>query len=229
VALTINQDVKVGGSVYHVQTEYYKTSGNVVSSIFKDGVAVKTLKKQVGDLPEEELDQEVKSFHNFVISRLTGTKAVKEESKPESLLARLPEETVETLIKELHPVFGVAANLVVEDILSSATTADEALKLFEEELPADAGAVLENIREMLDTTKNTVSMILEKEGEILKLLGEYFGVVAGLVFSDALEESAEGGFEGFVEAVISDLEGNQREELKSKLLDLYKSWTEGKS
>ncbi|MEO2082609.1 MAG: hypothetical protein ABGX12_01115, partial [Desulfurobacteriaceae bacterium] len=150
-------------------------------------------------------------------------------SKPESLLARLPEETVEMLIRELHPVFGVAANLVVEDILSSAATTDEALKLFEEELPADAGAVLENIREMLDTTKSTVSMILEKEGEILKLLGEYFGVVAGLVFSDALEKSAEGGFEGFVEAVISDLEGNQREELKSKLSNLYKSWTEGRS
>ncbi len=68
MAVSCNEDVRVGNVVFHVQTEYYRKSGKVVANIFRNGVAVKRLEKQLSE--EDDVDSKVVEFHRFVVDRI---------------------------------------------------------------------------------------------------------------------------------------------------------------
>ena len=68
MAVSCNEDVRVGNVVFHVQTEYYRRSGKVVANIFRNGVAVKRLEKQLSNM--SDIDSEVLEFHRFVVDRI---------------------------------------------------------------------------------------------------------------------------------------------------------------
>lgn len=77
---SINEEIRAANGVYHIQTEYYKTSGKIVTNIFKDGMIVKRLEKELND--KDNIDDQVKAFHAFVIKKITGKFESMENSKP---------------------------------------------------------------------------------------------------------------------------------------------------
>jgi len=135
MAKSINQDVYAGNSVYHIQTEYYKSSGKIVTNIFKDGCAVKRLEKDVSGVPEEEIDREIEEFHYFVLDRLRqgarkkkpapqeqpppppAEEKVEEEKAGAPSPLELPSSLHDAFLKAMFPYFGIASGVVLENAL----------------------------------------------------------------------------------------------------------------
>ncbi|WP_457567588.1 response regulator [Desulfurobacterium sp.] len=77
VTLSRNDSLKLGNTEFHIQTEYYQSSGEVVTLIFKNGEVIKRIQRKpaLGENPDEA----VKNQHNSVIHRLLS--AGKEENR----------------------------------------------------------------------------------------------------------------------------------------------------
>ncbi len=76
--LSKNDNIRIGSSVYHVQTEYYKTSGEVVTLIFKKGEVVKKIENSLN--PSEIPSQVVEKQHKTVIEKiLSSVKAIEDK------------------------------------------------------------------------------------------------------------------------------------------------------
>jgi len=206
---SINQDIYAGGSVYHIQTEYYKTSGKIVTNIFKDGVSVKRLEREVPDLSGEELDEEIEKFHVLVINKLREG-AVKKKKKPQPPPPPPPEEApqeqTETepepsslkisdslyrrLLDEISPYFGITSSVALDEALKRAEDPESLLHLLLSEVPLDKREELEErIRPLLLSGEEGVFQLTEELREkILAVLSKHFGIMAGILLDEALEE-----------------------------------------
>jgi len=163
MAKSINQDVYAGSSVYHIQTEYYKSSGKIVTNIFKDGCAVKRLEKDVSNVPEEEIDKEIEEFHYFVLDKLrqgakrkkgakpAEEKEVREETKQEkaekSAALELPSNIYDDFLKVMFPYFGIASAVVLENALEESSTYSELVENIVSGLPKEEA---EELRDKLN-------------------------------------------------------------------------------
>ncbi|OMH40520.1 hypothetical protein [Desulfurobacterium indicum] len=64
---SMNTNFQCGTKTFHVQTEFYKSSGKVVTNIFFQGNIVKRIEK----LPEtEDISQEIKKQHEHILQKL---------------------------------------------------------------------------------------------------------------------------------------------------------------
>jgi hypothetical protein len=230
---SINQDIVAGSSVYHIQTEYYKSSGKIVTNIFKDGRSVKRLEKEISTLNDEEIDKEIEKFHTFVISKLTG-KAKEKEYEREKTGISLPEDIYDRLLVEISPYYGIASSLVLDEGLAFSSSVNELISFLTEDLPDEqskelAGKLsflLESVirsrgKEEEEEERAPFAVTPELEEKVLKVLSEYFGIMASAVWEDSLEQwRASGGttYEELLEAIVSHGDSEEeREELRTRL------------
>ncbi|SMO47410.1 hypothetical protein SAMN06269117_105107 [Balnearium lithotrophicum] len=215
MATSINEDVVIGSTKFHVQTEFYHSSGKVVSNIFKEGVALKRLEKEVE--PEENIEEEVKSFHLEVVNKLLSAKkgGTKKRGNEE---VSLTDKEIEEIVNLISPFYGVASTFVIDEALSSASSKEE---FIEELLGELSGEEREKLHGKLEELLGKEVEIFEKlKDEILEILNNYFGIMALSVFEEALERTKDKSFEDFIREVSSQLEGKEREEIAKKLKSL---------
>ncbi len=136
MAKSINQDIQAGSSVYHIQTEYYKSSGKIVTNIFKDGLSVKRLEKEVSSLSEEELDREIENFHQLVLEKLKASKRKQEaySPPPQEVSFFVPKELYNKLLVEISPFFGIASAFILDEAIESAKDLNDFLKILSADL-----------------------------------------------------------------------------------------------
>ena len=65
--VSFNDNLNIKGSVFHIQTEYYKSKEQIICNIFKDGKVLKKIPLEVE--VEEGLEEMVREFHFFVLNR----------------------------------------------------------------------------------------------------------------------------------------------------------------
>jgi len=169
---SINQDVYAGGSTYHIQTEYYKSSGKIVTNIFKDGVSVKRLERKVEEgLSDEEIDQEIEKFHFFVLEKLRqGGKKAKQpqpESKPEPKREveveegvsqpvaeggfELSQELYNQILELINPYFGIASAFSLDEARAAANSVESFIEILTRDLEDEAkGELIIRLRELFD-------------------------------------------------------------------------------
>ena len=233
MAVSYNEDIKLGGSVFHVQTEYYKKSGKVVSNIFKDGLSIKRLEKDVED--GVDIDSEVAQFHKYVVERLRGgaKKKISREGRERRVLS-ISDSVKDELLRVLNPYFGVATSFVIEEALSSSSDIEEFLNNLLEGLPEEIKGVLyERLIPVFSSASVTASsreekgeteteeFTEEKKEKAVSILSEYFGIMALPVLEEALEEWKSGDYSELVELIVSHLEDEkEREELSHRLMFL---------
>ena len=221
MATSVNEDIVVGSSKFHIQTEFYRTSGKIVSNIFKDGVALKRLEKKVE--PDENVEEEVKKFHSEVVGKLLS---IKEKPKKKSEEISLSDEEIEEIVKLISPFYGVASTFVIDEALSSASSKKEFIQELLGELSGEEREKLQKrLEELLykeerEKSKKTLEIVDKLKDEILTILGNYFGIMAVPVFEEALEKTKDKPFNDFIDEVSSQLEGKEREEVAEKLKSL---------
>jgi len=148
---SINQDIYAGGSIYHVQTEYYKTAGKIVTNIFKDGVAVKKIERPVApEVSDAQLDEEIEKFHFQVINKLrlaakkrAQAKKAQESPPPqpkepepqEPPTFQLSPEEYKEVLNIISPFFGIASSMVLDEVLAKSGNGESFLKGLIAELP----------------------------------------------------------------------------------------------
>ncbi len=96
--VSYNDNLKIGGSLFHIQTEYYKHKEQVICNIFRDGRVVKKIPLQI-DI-EDGIEEMVKEFHFFVLNRLKNPSQIQvifksKEKKP-------VQENSDTKSKTMH-------------------------------------------------------------------------------------------------------------------------------
>ncbi len=220
---SVNQDIRAGDSVYHIQTEYYESSGKIVTNIFKDGAAVKRLEKELEeDVP---IDEQVRRFHETVIKRLTrAQKGERKETPKEQKGFKLSDEDFEKLLVLLSPIFGITSAMVVEDAAETATTREEFIENILAEVPQEERDSLRDKLEFAVGEGEEKVDVSSLEGSILPILSEYFGIVAAMTFDDAVsrwESEGDGSFESLVDFIAEELDDeNKRKELKARLMQL---------
>ncbi|WP_456456308.1 hypothetical protein [Thermovibrio sp.] len=217
---SINQDIRAGGSTYHIQTEYYKSSGKIVTNIFKDGQSVKRFEKEVRAESEEEIDRKVEEFHSLIVSKLTG-KAKKEKAK---VKLQIPKGLFDEFLRELSPFFGIATAFILEEALRESNTYEELLSKIISDLEEDLKPVVRGrllpLIEKIPKKEVSFSLSPTAEEEILKVLAEKFGIMANSILEEAVERCKEegGGFERLVDILSSYGESPEEErELRERL------------
>jgi predicted DNA-binding protein len=186
------------------------------------------LEKSVSpDLSDEEIDEELKRFHQSVVDRLLGRKtSTPSPSSRKEVSFNLPEELQEELLRVLAPYFGIATSFIVEEVAATSRSADEFIQKITEDL--DQGAVQE-LKEKLETLLSSVSftegfvVTPEIEEAILSVLRDFFGIMAYPTLEDSLEEWREkgGGYKELVDVICSHAHSKDEEfELKRRLLSL---------
>jgi len=235
---SINQDVYAGGSTYHLQTEYYRSSGKIVTNIFKDGVSVKRLERKVEDgLSEQEIDQEVEKFHFFVLERLRqGGKRGRPEPEGEESLQPAAEAGLnlspglyEQILEVINPYFGIASAFSIEEARSIATDINSFIEALtkdledgiREELAARLKELLESGEKAEGLGGEEVELTPEREQKILTVLSEYFGIMATAVLEEALGDwrAIGGSYQELIDIICAHADTpEEEEELKRRLL-----------
>ncbi len=67
MAISYNENFSIGKNTYHIQTEYYESSKEIVSNIFKNGQVVKRIQYKPKSL--NDIDSKVKDFHKKLIDK----------------------------------------------------------------------------------------------------------------------------------------------------------------
>lgn len=230
MAVSYNENIRLGGSIFHVQTEYYKKSGKVVSNIFKDGLSIKRLERDVEE--GTDIDSAVAQFHRYVVERLKS--GVKRKVSLQRGVLSIPDAVREELLKILNPYFGVASSLVIDEALLNSSGVESFLDNLLEGLPDNTK---ETLREQLSPLLSSLFLsesspekreeeeleefTEEKREKALEILSDYFGIMALPVLEDALEEWKSGDYKELVELIVSRLEDEkEREELYHRLMFL---------
>ncbi|RUM90539.1 MAG: hypothetical protein DSZ26_02665 [Thermovibrio sp.] len=215
MATSINEDVVIGSTKFHVQTEFYHSSGKVVSNIFKEGVALKRLEKDIES--EENIEEEVKNFHLEVVNKLLSAKKGGTKKRGNEEIS-LTDKEIEEIVNLIFPFYGVASTFVIDEALSSASSKEEFIQELLGEL---SGEEREKLHGKLEELLGKEGEIFEKlKDEILEILNNYFGIMALSVFEEALERIKDKSFEDFIREVSSQLEGKEKEEIAKKLKSL---------
>ncbi|WP_457678822.1 hypothetical protein [Thermovibrio sp.] len=232
MAKSINQDIDAGGSKYHIQTEYYRSSGKIVTNIFKDGLSVKRIEKEVSpELSEEELDREIESFHNQVLSKLRSAgKRRKEREKGEKKVGlTVPKELYDRLLLEMSPFFGIASSFVLEEALEEAQSPSHLIEIITSDLPKEQKELLKGrltsvIGAISSKEEETFKFTQELEDKILAVLSNYFGIMAAVILEDSLHQwKAVGGktYEELVDLIAAHADSKEEEgKIKLDLMSL---------
>ena len=223
MSLSLNQDIKAGKSIYHIQTEYYKTSNRIISNIFKDGKAVKRLEKDVEE--ERDLDTQIKEFHRSVVERLTKPVALKKK-KPEKERFTITDRQEERIAQIIYPFFGIATPLVISDALSSSSSVEGFVEMLlhdikgekADELKAEISSILSEVpKEKPQEETMERKEIIFPEDELMEILFPYLGIATG-----AIVESARSVWDEKEEKLLDFLSNELEEGIKDKVLEQVK-------
>ena len=231
MAVSYNEDVRIGSSTFHVQTEYYKKSGKIVSNIFKDGTSIKRLEREV----EEglDIDSAVGEFHRYVVDKLR--KGVKSRTPEASGGFVIPEDLEKKVIEVINPYFGVASYLVIDEARSASNSKEEFVESLLEGLPEDVKpALFERLTALFSDGASTSSDVPQegdsstpeefdqsKKEKLLKVLSDYFGIMALPVLEEALEEWDGRDYHDLVSLIVDHVDDeSEREELYNRLMFL---------
>jgi len=234
MALSLNQDIKAGKSIYHIQTEYYKTSNKIISNIFKDGKAVKRVEKELEE--GKDLDTQIKEFHKNIVERLTKP-TLSKKGKPEREKFTITDRQEERIAQVIYPFFGIATSLAISDALRSSSSPDEFIEMLLHDIEGEkADELKEKIFSILSevTEEKPKEEIVKKEkaifpeDKLMEILFPYFGIATG-----AIVESARSVWNGKVENLLDFLSKELEEEIKDEVLEqikkLFKSASAEKS
>jgi len=234
---SINQDIYAGTSKYHIQTEYYKASGKIVTNIFKDGVSVKRLEREVPDLSDEELDEEIKKFHVFVINKLREgavrrkkkpqppppppppEEAPKEqtEAEPEPPSLKISDSLYRRLLDEIFPYFGITSSVTLDEALKKAEDLESLFDLLLSGVSSDRREELEErLRPILlpENEEEVFQITDDLRERILAVLSKHFGIMSGIILDEALEEleSMGGGLVELIDILAAHADTPEEEE-----------------
>ena len=231
MAVSYNEDVRIGSSTFHVQTEYYRKSGKIVSNIFKDGTSIKRLEREVEE--GSDIDSAVGEFHRYVVDKLR--KGVKGRAPETSEGFVISDDLEKKIIEIINPYFGVASYLVIDEARSVSKSKEEFIENILEGLPEDVKpALFERLTEIFSDGLSTRSDLpqedngstsevfdQDKREKLLRVLSDYFGIMALPVLEEALEEWDGTDYHELVNLILDHVEDeNEREELHDRLMFL---------
>jgi|GEM_PF-929450 hypothetical protein len=220
MAVSFNETVQVGRSSYHVQTEYYKSAGKIISNIFKDGMAVKRLERNVDE--QRDLDEQIKEFHTTVVGRLKNPVPVKKEATEQRAFP-LTQEQEKLIADAIYPHFGVAAYLAISDARTGASSPsefiDRVLSGVDEKVAGELRAKLASIL-MKEETMKPESTREFPESELLKILSPHLGVMAGTVVESA-KATWNGSVDRLLDIILKEIDEPAKPEVVEKVKALF--------
>ncbi len=221
MVVSYNDNLQFGKSVFHVQTEYYKATGTIICNIFKDGKALKKLKKQVEN--EENLNDLISQFHDFVLNRLREGAKNKEVKHTAAFKFYFPEELKSKIIDIVAPYFGAAMNVIWEDAVNKSPDIEAFVANLLYDLDEKWRVVIEHKVRFIIT--NSLNFKAGKKGvfignverdKVLLAISPYFGANANSVL-DIAQSLYSGDIAKFKQIILKKYNGEKKEELESSL------------
>ncbi len=224
MVVSYNDNLQFGKSVFHVQTEFYKASGTIICNIFKDGKALKKLKKPVEG--EQDLNKLILDFHEFVLNRLKEGAKNKEIKQAAAFKFYFPEELKSKIIDIVAPYFGAAMNVIWEDAVKKSPDIEAFVSNLLNDLDEKWRVVIEHkVRFIISNSlnfkagkKNVFIGNVERD-KVLLVITPYFGVNANSVL-DIAQSLYSGDIGKFKEIILKKYSGDKREELGKSLTKL---------
>ncbi len=226
MVISCNDNIKLGNSTFHIQTEYYKASDSIICNIFKDGKALKKLRKPVKN--RNSINDEICSFHEFVLNRLKEGAKLKEAKESKGFKFYFPEDLKVKIVDVISPYFGAALNVIWNDTIKRSKD----IESFVSNLLAD---VEKNMRVAVEyKVRHIISNFLEfKRGKdqsiegverdrVLIAIYPFFEQNANSILD--LAQSLYGGdVTKFKDIVLRKFEGSEenKKKLKQKLDSLF--------
>ncbi len=227
MAVSCNDNLKFGHGVFHIQTEYYKASDMIICNIFKDGKALKKLKKLVKN--KENIDEEIKKFHEFVLNRLKEGAKIKEAKEAPCKNFVCPEGLKGKIVDIVAPHFGAAMNVIWEDAMRRSRDIEAFVANLLNDLDDNLRVVIEHkVRFIIANSLNFKSgkksaMIGNVERDkVLLVISPYFGTNSNTVLDLAQSLSNE-DIDKFKQAILKKYKGDKAEELREKLDKLFQN------
>ncbi len=107
--VSFNDNLNIKGSVFHIQTEYYKSKEQIICNIFKDGKVLKKIPLEVEF--EEGIEEMVREFHFFVLNRFKNFNQFqveiensKEDSTKENIQTKSKDTELDFLSKSIEEI-----------------------------------------------------------------------------------------------------------------------------
>lgn len=224
MVVSYNDNLQFGKSVFHVQTEFYKASGTIICNIFKDGKALKKLKKPVEG--EQDLNKLILDFHEFVLNRLKEGAKNKEVKQAAAFKFYFPEELKSKIIDIVAPYFGAAMNVIWEDAVKKSPDIEAFVSNLLNDLDEKWRVVIEHkVRFIISNSlnfkagkKNVFIGNVERD-KVLLVITPYFGVNANSVL-DIAQSLYSGDIGKFKEIILKKYSGDKREGLEKSLTKL---------
>ena len=209
-----NDNVKLGNHVYHIQTEYYKSSNKIVSNIFMDGKIIKRIESEPAE--GEDITKRISQQHEEILKKIRKGGRIKEGIK-------LTDRERNELIELLNESLGIATAFIIEEEARRAKSKEELINLLLEQIG-------EEDRERLKEKLKNILKPKEKDEElkafaskIEPILKDYFGIVTYMILEEAQRK---GNLEEFIEFIVSNLnDEEERKSLREKLTSLLKGET----
>ncbi len=225
MVVSYNDNLQFGNSVFHVQTEYYKATGTIISNIFKDGKALKKLKKKVEN--EENLNDLISQFHDFVVTRLKEGAKNKEIKQTAAFKFYFPEELKSKIVDIVSPYFGAAMNVIWEDAVKKSADIEAFVSNLLNDLDEKWRVVVEHKVRFIITNslnfkagKKAVYVGNVERDKVLLVISPYFGANANSVL-DIAQSLYSGDVEKFKQIILKKYSGDKKEELERDLAKLF--------
>lgn len=225
MVVSCNDNLQFGNSVFHVQTEYYRASGTIICNIFKDGKALKKLKKKVDS--EENLNDLITQFHEFVLNRLKEGAKTKELKQSSSFRFFFPEDLKSKIVEIVKPYFGAAMNVIWNDAVAKSPDIEAFVSNLLNDLDEKIRVVIEHkVRFIIANSLNfkagkKAAFIGDVERDkVLLVITPYFGVHANTVL-DIAQSLYGGDIEKFKQIILKKYNGDKKEELEEALNKLF--------
>lgn len=225
MVVSCNDNLQFGNSVFHIQTEYYKASGTIICNIFKDGKALKKLKKKVET--EENLNDLITQFHEFVLNRLKEGAKTKELKQSSSFRFFFPEDLKAKIVEIVKPYFGAAMNVIWNDAVSKSPDIEAFVSNLLNDLDEKIRVVIEHkVRFIIANSlnfkagKKAVYIGNVERDKVLLTITPFFGVNANTVL-DVAQSLYNGDIVKFKQIILKKYNGDKIEELQEALNKLF--------
>ena len=209
-----NDNVKLGNHVYHIQTEYYKSSNKIVSNIFMDGKIIKRIESEPAE--GEDIGKRVSQQHEEILKKIRKGGRIKEGIK-------LTDRERNELIELLNESLGIATAFIIEEEARRAKSKEELINLLLEQIgEEDRERLKEKIADILKP-KEKDEKLKAFASKIEPILKDYFGIVTYMILEEAQRKES---LKEFIESIVSNLNNEEeRKSLREKLTSLLKGET----
>ena len=209
-----NDNVKLGSHVYHVQTEYYRSSNKIVSNIFMDGKIVKRIESK--PVEGEDIGKRVSQQHEEILKKLRKGGRTGEGIK-------LTDRERKELIELLNESLGIATAFTIEEEARRAKSKEELINLLLEQIgEEDRERLKEKIKNILKP-KEKDEGLKAFASKVEPVLEDYFGIVTYMILEEAQRKES---LKEFIESIVSNLNNEEeRKSLREKLTSLLKGET----